>query len=81
MNSSGPSPELSAAQPGMAAPWPHVAQDLASAGLDQGARGPQSDTIMDRVRVLMQIIPVGFVGSIVPTGFMAWVLRDQLAPP
>lgn len=36
---------------------------------------------MDRVRVLMQIIPVGFIGSIVPTGFMAWVLRDQLAPP
>ncbi|MBU6441627.1 MAG: EAL domain-containing protein [Betaproteobacteria bacterium] len=36
---------------------------------------------MDRVRVLMQIIPVGFIGSIVPTGFMAWVLRDQMDPP
>ena len=79
MKPSGPPSELSAAHPGARALGALALKDFVAGAFDAAARTGQADIIVDRVRVLLQIIPVGFIGSIVPTGFMAWVLRDQVS--
>lgn len=37
------------------------------------------DTSIDRARVLLKSIPVGFAGSVVPAAVVAWMLRDHVS--
>ena len=63
---------------GIKLPVPRAAPPRAA---DATARSrAEDDAATDQARALLKAIPLGFFGSVVPAGVVAWVLRAQVPP-
>ncbi len=81
MDPDGPSTEIRISRAGRQALGSLAVGEAVAGAFAAGLRAAEDDSAVDRARATLQIIPVGFVGSILPTGAVAWVLHERILPP
>ncbi len=81
MDPNGPTSEIMTSRAGRQVRGSLAVGEAVAGAFAAGLRPAEDDSAIDRARATLQIIPVGFVGSILPTGVVAWVLHEKILPP